>query len=343
MKQTLSLCLALAVATFSVAQVEAANVYTITENQSQLNLTVGGNFLGGSLIVTEQNPSAVTRYNGTIAATFPGTPNVGGSINFPGGGAANAVNPRGGIFNTALSFTPNVNGGSGGAAANYGVNLTAPVDYALPDYPIQYEGIDLNLKDLGKIQSFNMSMAIRDLTLDVVGGPASIGAGGAFDASQAGLEIVSGFADINGSLVFKQDNVLATLAAAAIFQALASASPELGITVNTNFLQSTVSVGLGTRVDLAAAAGTALANTTTSQGSVSFVDVDTPSNLVLPVNAMLPLSDIGLPVDFLDLQLSLDGVLRGTGMIVEVPEPSSIALAGLAVGALAWVGVRRRK
>ena len=40
--------------------------YTITQSQSQISLTAGGSFLDGALTVTEQNPAAITRYNGTI-------------------------------------------------------------------------------------------------------------------------------------------------------------------------------------------------------------------------------------------------------------------------------------
>lgn len=340
-----NLALALAAAAFLAAPALAANTYNITQNQSQLNLTAGGSILGSTLTVTEQQANAITRYNGTLDVAFAsGGPVPGSGINFPGGSAASAVNPTGGFFNLPLQYSPNVGGAAGTAPANYGVNINAPIGVVIPPITVPINGSEITL-NLGTLQSFNMALAIRDLDLDVVT-PAttSIGAGGVFDANATTISIATGFADLNGSLVFDQANFVETLAVAAALNILAGAVPDLGLTVNTNLINSTVSLGIGSRIDLAGLAGAALPNQAAADGTVSFGNNVIPSTLILPVEITLPsLEELGLPPDVLDLQLSLAGQLRATGLITEVPEPSSLVLGAIAAGAIGLVIRRRRR
>ncbi|MBX7165217.1 MAG: PEP-CTERM sorting domain-containing protein [Pirellulales bacterium] len=317
----------------SIAQ--ASHVYTITQSQSQLNLTVAGTVLGGALNVTEQQANAITRYNGTIVADFPGGPGATGSISFPGGSAAAAVNPTG-LFSIPLQYSPNVNGGAGTAAANYGVNLNAPIGIALPPIDIPNVGT-LNL---GTLQSVNMALAVRNLVLDVDStGALDISLAHTFDASGVSLSVNSGFTDLNGSLVFQQADLISHLAAVVALNALDLAFPDLNLTVSSNILQRTVSLGLGTRFDLTGAGALALPNTPATSGSVSYALPSGSSTLIIPVQATLPsLADLGIPEDILDLDLSLSGQLRATAI---VPEPSTIVLA--ISGAVGLVLLARRR
>lgn len=317
----------------------ASYTYTITQNQSQLNLTVAGTAFGGALNVTEQHANAITRYNGTIEADFPAGPSAGGSISLPGGSAASAVNPTG-LFNIPLQFSPNVGGGSGTAAGNYGVNLNAPVGIVIP--PIEIP--DVATLDLGTLQSVNMGVAIRNLVLDLNStAPMAIGPGGAFDATGLDIGIDSGFADLNGALVFQQPDLISHLAAVVAINGLALAVPDLGITVSSNLLARTVSVGLGTRFDLSGLAAASLPNGA-SNGSVSYVNPVTLSTLYIPVNIDLPdLAALGIPESILTLDLNLSGQLVATAF---VPETSSIILAtlgSLGMGSLVYRKRRKRQ
>jgi len=320
----------------SAALSQAATTYTLTQSQSQLNLNASGSVLGQALTVTEQQASAITRYNGTMVADFPGSPLAGGSLNFPGGGAAAAINPTG-AFSIPLPYQPNVNGGSGSAAANYGLNLVAPLNYDLPPIPIEGNEIDL-----GVLSGVSLKLAVRDLVLDVDAGNIAIGAGGTFDASQTSLSVVSGFADVSGGFILDQDNFISTLAVAAALTVLTNQYPDLGLTVNTDLVNSNVTVGFGTRLDLATIGNTALPNTSATAGTVTYNPINDASTLTLPVLAALP-ADLGLGADILQLDLSLTGQLRGTGTLVPVPEPSSIAIAATALVGLVACGVRSRR
>jgi hypothetical protein len=332
---------ALAVAALFAVPARAANIFTITQSQSQLNLTAAGSFLGGNLTITEQNPSATTRYNGTIAVNNYGLPAPGALLGFAAGGAANAVNPPG-------NFQPNVGGGAGQTAGNYGVNIEAAIGFEIPEGDIPIGDINFDPSMLGTIESFTMKLAVRNLVLDVTGGPTEIGPGGTFDPTSTSLSIVSGFADLNGSLVFNTGSLLNKVAAYVALTALVSQVPDLGLTVTTpdGALGTRVGLGIGTRLDLAELAGTALPNLSATDGTITYGDELTASTLTLPVDIALPgLDGLGLPGGILDLQLGLTGQLLATGLVTEVlavPEPSTLVLGSLAAVGLIVAARRRR-
>lgn len=336
-----NLAFAMAIAIISALPAQAANIFTITQSQSQLNLTAAGNFLGGDLTVTEQNANAITRYNGTIAVNNYGLPSPGASVGFAGGGAANAVNPLG-------SFQPNINGAAGQTAGNYGINVAAAIGFEIPEGEIPIGDINFDPSMLGTIESFTMKMAVRNLVLDVTGGPTEIGPGGAFDAASTSLSIVSGFADLNGSLVFNTGSLVNKALAYAALQALVTQAPDLGLTVTTpdGLFGTRVGLGIGTRLDLAEIAGTALPNLATTEGTITYGDAVTASTLVLPVDISLAALDgLGLPEGILDLQLGLSGQLRATGLVTEtlaIPEPSTLVLGSFAAVGLILAARRRR-
>lgn len=314
--------------------VRADYLYTLTTNQSDIDLIASGDALGGALVVSEQHPNATTRYQGTVGANFFDGFGANSRIAFTGAGSANAINPTGGIFNTPLQFSPGIGGGSGTAAANYGVNLTAPTNIVLPPIDIP----DFGTINFGTISQINFRLALRELQLGVTSSaqlpihPVSR----QFDASLLSVNLNQGFADINGSLRLSQDNFTNFLAVGAALIAIQSTVPDLGLTVNTNLLSLSYDVGFGTRFDLS---GTSIANNTSDFGTVTYDEVTEFSELSIPIAA-----DLG-ELDFLlgSVNLAFEGQLRGTASIpniYHIPEPSSLALVGLA-GAAGFLRRRR--
>lgn len=318
---------------FAAVPFEAkAYTYTINKSQSYLNLTASGSALGGALIVTEQFPDPPTPYFGTEAVTFPGGVFPGGSINFPGGSAATADVMRGGILNLPRQVAPAVGGGAGTAPANYGLIFTAEANYVIPPIPYPDPNNPINV---GKLTGFEVTLALRDLVLDI-DSPSPMGLSGTsqFDATGTSISLVSGFADIKGSLVLDQDNLLTTLAVYAVLQGLVAAYPDYGLSVGVNLLNSSVSVGIGTRVDLSGISDfLGMPNTTTTLGQLTFNPVTQYSTLTLPITLDLP--DFGLPPEILDLNLRLDGRFVATATL---PEPTTLVLLGLPI-----VGLLRRR
>jgi hypothetical protein len=313
--------------------VSAEYIYSLTSSQSELDLIATGNSLGGELVVTEQNANARTRYQGTIGANFHSGFGANSRISFPNTGSANAINPTG-LFNLPLQYNPNIGGGAGSAPANYGVNLVAPTNIVLPPLDIP----DFGTIDLGTISQVTFRLALRDLQLGVSSSsrlpidPISR----QFDASLLAINVNQGFADVNGSLRLSQSSFTNFLAVGAALLALQASVPDLGLTIQTNFLSLSYDVGFGTRLDLA---GTSVANQAETFGTVTYNELTEFSQLTIPV-----LADFGT-LDFLlgTVNLKFQGQLRGSATIpniFHVPEPSSLALVGL----VSFTGlIRRRK
>lgn len=328
--------------------VAAPYTYNIIQNQSQLNLTAAGSVLGGVINVEEQFENAPTRYNGTVVADFPAGPGPGGSITFPGGSAAAADTLRG-LFNIQLGVSPGIGGGGGSDPANYGLILNAPIDIDLPAIPLPDPIGEI---DLGVIDSVQIDIALREVTWDITTAlletEKAIDASGEFDASGgigSGIQLglASGFIDLSGSLVFRQDNVGSYLATLAALNALVLAVPDLGLSVDGNpdgnIFTTEVGLGIGTRLDLSGIPDIlTLPNGATDPGSVSYNPVTGASTLELPVDITLP--DLGIPADLLDLDLNFSGQLVATAF---VPEPSSMTLAFFGMIGCAYFGFRRRK
>lgn len=303
---------------------QAAYLYNLTQNSSEIDLQVTGTSLGGQLTVAEQNPGARTRYNGTIATDFYLGFGANSNISFPSGGTANAVNPTGGFFNTPLQYSPNIDGASGTAPANYGVNLSAPQQIVIPPFDIPNVGT----VNLGTITSVDIRLALRGLQLNPTSSawlpinPTTR----QFDASLLSIQVASGAADVNGSVRLQQADILGHLAAVVAVNALVASVPDLGITVSSNLFQRTINVGFGTRIDMS---GATLPNAPTTPGTVTYNPSTTASVLTIPV--LSDFGDINLGIGTINLKFA--GQLRGTANIpniYHVPEPSSLALVTLA-------------
>lgn len=318
--------------------------YTIVQNQSQINLTAGGTLFGGAITATEQHANAITRYNGTIGVGV----SYGGP-SFPGEGSANAVNPTG-LFNIPLQYTPNINGGAGTAAANYGLTLNAPVNFVIPTIPIppeliaQYPFLPSQLS-LGTLTAIVGKVALRDISLEILSAGQIPRTGNTFDANQTLIDITNGFADLNIAARLTQPDLLTKGAMMLLLGSLAAAFPDLGITVTTpGFFSLDIDVGFGYRLDISGLP--AVPNLAVADGTITGLGGPPgPSTLTLPVQFgldtdVLPPELAGILGGLIDLTFVFDGVLVATATI---PEASSLCLIGMPLLAGgAWV-VRRRR
>jgi hypothetical protein len=326
--------------------------YTINQSQSQVNLTASGTIFGGALTVTEQQANAITRYNGTIGVDVT----VGGP-DFIGAGSANAVNPTGGFFNTPLQYSPNVNGAAGTAPANYGLNLTAPVNVVIPPINIPPEVIaalpaPLNTLvpstlNLGTLSSIVSKVAVRDVTLQVNSADRIPRAGNNFDATQTLIDITGGFADLNIAARLTQPNFVQKAALQLLLGSVATAVPQIGLTITSPSLFSNdLDIGFGFRIDLSALP--AVPNTTALQATITGLNGPPGSStLTLPVQfaAAASLAELLGPDltpilgDLVNLNFDFTGRLVATAT---VPEASTFVLMGLAFSGAAIAVVRRR-
>ncbi|MBY0586834.1 hypothetical protein K2X85_06640 [bacterium] len=326
--------------------------YTINQSQSQVNLTAGGTIFGGALTVTEQQANAITRYNGTIGVDVT----VGGP-DFVGAGSANAVNPTGGFFNSPLQYSPNVNGAAGTAPANYGLNLTAPVNVVIPTINIPPEVIaalpaPLNTLipttlNLGTLSSIVSKVAVRDVTLQVSSNDRIPRTGNNFDPTQTLIDITGGFADMNISARLTQPNFLQKTTLQLLLGAVASSAPQLGLTVTSpSFFSNDLDIGFGFRIDLSALA--AVPNTSALPATITGLGGPPgPSTLTLPVEftAIASIQDVLGPDlapilgDLVNLQFDFAGRLVATSV---VPEASTFVMIGLALSGAAVTMARRR-
>ncbi|MBX3421706.1 MAG: PEP-CTERM sorting domain-containing protein [Pirellulaceae bacterium] len=327
-------CLLLVSVLVNGSVANAAYLYSLTQTASEIDLQVTGTSLGAQLTVSEQNPTARTRYNGTVATNFHLGVGANSAISFPDGGGANAVNPLG-LFNIPLQYSPNVGGDAGTAAANYGVNLSAPQQIVLPPFDVP----NIGTLNLGTITAVDFKIALRELQLDpnsptwMYIDPITR----QFNASLLSIDIANGFADVNGSLRMVQPDILSHFAAVLAVNALVASVPDIGLTVTSNVLQRSINVGFGTRIDMS---GVSMPNTPLAPGSVTYNPGTLASTLTIPVLA--DFGDINLGIGTINLKFA--GQLRGTASIpniYHIPEPSSLALAAVA-GAGALVRRRRR-
>ncbi|MBX9653442.1 hypothetical protein K2Y11_07450 [bacterium] len=344
--------LAFALLTLGSGSAQAGVVTWTVQNTSQVNLTVTGNLFGGAVTATEQQANALTKYNGTVAL---GTNPTG--LNFAGGGAATAINPTGGFFNTPLQYSPNVSGAAGTAPANYGVNLNAPVTYVIPPIDIPQSVRDalpspLNTLvpatlNLGTLSAVVAKTAIRDFALDFTALDYVALAGNTFDANAVSVVVTNGFLDVNLSARLTQDNIVNKFALQAILSGIASSAPQLGLTVTSPSLFSLdLDIGLGTRIDLSNL-NLPIANTAVADGTITNLGTHSVSTLTLPVqfeltstldNALGGLSSV-LP-GLLDLQLNFQGTVTAKAT---VPEASTFVMTGLILVPGAVTLLRRRK
>ena len=288
--------------------------YTITPAQSAVALVVDVDFLGGALTAQEQFAGSLsTQYDGTIRAG-----NVGQqALQFPSGGAAVARNQLG-LFNIPRQLSPGV-GGTGTAAGNYGVTLTAPIGIELPPIDIP----DLGTLNLGTLQSVDVDIALRNVVLDAVSGGQISVLGGAFDAS--GIDVLfSGHADLNIAAVLRAPDLTTYFVNLLALGTLAASFPELGISVSGSILTRDISVGFGTRLSFD---DLAVPNLSATDGS--FTRVGDDYILVLPLLAELAPTVIP---GVLDLRLGFEGQLRG---VAAVPEPATAAFLALGLAGLA--------
>jgi hypothetical protein len=305
--------------------------FTIQREASEIDLTVDGTFFGGAATIMEQYPGSETFYMGDIVAGH-----ASNSVDFVGNSNAEADNLREQVFIFSLerNVSPGVGGNGPASPANYGIETMIPTEIALPDIPLG----DLTLS-LGTLMSVDIDIAIRDLVLDLTSaGPLAINPGDdTFDATQVDVSIAQGFADIGGSLVFQQEDFSSWLAATFALNALAIASPELGITVTQNLGNFTNSVGLGTRVDISGA--TILANMTALDGTAVGFDSAGLATLTVPLDFEIT-PDLGIDPSILDLDLKFSGQLVAEAL---VPEPSTLVLSVMGAMFLAGTFWRRRR
>jgi hypothetical protein len=304
--------------------------FNLISSSSTLNASFDVTALGGALVATQQKAGSLTsRYTGSVATNITNLGIGGTAINFFPGQDGDATAMTG--------ISPGIGGVlPGTAAGDYGVRLNAPLDQ-----PIDLPAIDLSALnipgltslDLGVLQSVNVDIALRDIKVDIttVGSipmPTPIAPIGTFDASQVDLGF-TGTADINASLVLKQDNIIAYFANLAALTLLDSALSGQGIdvTVTGNLIAQTISVGL----PFTQAISGTLPN---GAGTGTIEHVGSNYRLTLPVDFSV-LDSAGIDL-VLGIDARLQGQFVGTAPFTTVPEPSTwaLALVGLALPVL---------
>jgi hypothetical protein len=322
-------------------------------NQSRLDLTATAELAGGQLTSDPQfapgglngQGSMSTLYNDT---TVPDTSIVKAnvtqnSISFPGGSTAIARTATG-LLGNNLSIGPGVGGVSGTAPANYGVVFSSPQNIAIPPIDLNPIGVPLML-NLGTLQSIDAKIALRNVVVDVVGGSIPLTPGAtypqSFDASQVQIGI-SGTSDILLGATLKQssfgDYLAAGIALAALQPVLAGQGIALTI-VNNGIIAQSYTVGFGFTTPLPA---TLAVNDDATLGTVEHVGPN--MRLTIPVKFDIVPETLPAPLDMLLVaHLGLSGKLVGETpfVVVDVPEPSSLVLGGLAMGGLGLAAARR--
>jgi hypothetical protein len=274
-------------------------------------------------------------------------------IDFPGGSVARGANQLGGIFGTTpVNLRPGVGGGGAAAPGNYGIAIAYPITpIVLPAIPL---GGSLGSISPGSITGVELDVAMRNIDLDFVATPTfhPLALPANFDASNVGVKFAAGQADISVGAILNiagitglgsfADSLVRGTVATALNSYIASLLPVgSGVVVTCyNGTGSTeIVIATGLSQDLTTL-GT-LPNTPTTSGVLA--KVGSNYNLTLPVNvniaALIPSNPI---VSASDLNLNLSGKMFATApYVTAVPEPSTLALAG--IGTLSFLGYAVRK
>lgn len=363
-RRALLACL-VAGACLSSSLVKAVPVtFALNSSQSSINLGIkNAQLFGTDLTLGEQATGSLnSKYTGNIVTDITGS-----SINFPGGSSADAsVLTKTVIFvQVPVDLSPGVGGVGAPAAADYGVQLSAPIGFDIP--PIDLSALGVTIPglpsgtvslDLGSFQSIVVNMALRDVMLDVTSSGPIIRSGvpnnTTFDSTALDFAL-SGNADTAVGAVLRADNYAAYTLNNLALQGLASLInaqvPNLLTVSGYNFLNFggpyDLTLSLGTRLPFSGINvpndDASLGKLTTISGNRYQLSVPVSFNPINDLSSLGALS--GLFSSLFNVNLAMSGQLVGTvsrtGIVI--PEPGSVVTLGIGVVALAGFCWRRRR
>jgi hypothetical protein len=351
-----------ATATSALATPLSFTLFNVSSsNQSRLDLTakvqLSGTPVDDAQILPQVAPinlitlgSMTTLYNDTATNDSKVLANVTQqSITFGGGSTAVASNGTSTILGP-LQISPGVGGVSGTAPANYGFTLTVPQNIALPAIDLALVGLPGTMLNLGTITSFDAKVALRNVVIDVEG-PAGLPLSPpgtppptqTFDSSQLDIGI-TGTTDILLGATLTSAGLLDKAALHAALTLLNGTLSGQGIAItfsSPNLLSLQTTVGFGFSTDLPTTFAT---NDDATLGTLEHIGAN--YRLTIPVKFDVVPEGLPAPLDTLfAAQLGLSGKLIGQTpfQVLEVPEPSSVILALVALVGLVPVGLRARK
>ncbi len=323
-------------------------------NQSRINIAATADLAGTMLTGNPQfapgglngDGSASTLYNQTGSNTPSNiVANVHtNSIVFPGGGTAMAANASG--FFGSLGIAPGVGGTTGTAPADYGLIFTSAQNIVIP--PIDVSSLNIpgiTTLNLGTLTGINLNVALRNFTLDANSGTIPLSPNNTyptqFDASQVDL-VAAGTVDMSLTATLSQNSLTDWLATGAALIALNSALSGQGINITETGSLATLSyqVGIGYTTALPA---TNLPNTGAGPGTIDHVGGNL--RMTLPVNFDLQSALPSSLSSLLTADFSMSGQLIGQTpyVTVDVPEPSSVLLGLMGIGAFGLMVLRRKR